>query len=168
MSSAKYRNFVQASLWEVRLIALPLIWCYIGQRYTETLQYNVYILIRWDLFSALHTGTEIRVLQVTIGTTHFVNAVIQRRHLVPVSVIRIGGTDTASLPPYTGFPPDLEKVGQVQFIDGWHQIWKLREFYFWMQNIHLYVGTSFCINSLWSSDAIWRHRSGSTLAQIKR
>ena len=34
---------------------------------------------------------------------------------------------------------------QVQIIDTWHRIWKLREIYLWMQNIHLYVGLSVCI-----------------------
>src|SRR5947207_13983456 len=37
---------------------------------------------------------------VVIGTTHFVNAVVQRRHLSPVAAIRIGLPASASLPPF--------------------------------------------------------------------
>ena len=33
---------------------------------------------------------------------------------------------------------------QVQFIDAWHQIWKLRQIYFRMQNINSYMGLSVC------------------------
>ena len=33
---------------------------------------------------------------------------------------------------------------QVPFIDAWHQNRKPRENYFWMNNIYLYVGSSFC------------------------
>ena len=32
----------------------------------------------------------------------------------------------------------------VQFIDEWHQIWKLREIYFWKKNIHVCIGLSVC------------------------
>ena len=36
---------------------------------------------------------------VMIGTTHFINAVIQRRHLSRTAVLRIGLPVSASLPP---------------------------------------------------------------------
>ena len=38
---------------------------------------------------------------IMIGTTHFTNAVIQRRDLVPTAAIRIGLPATASVPPLT-------------------------------------------------------------------
>jgi N-methylhydantoinase A/oxoprolinase/acetone carboxylase beta subunit len=37
---------------------------------------------------------------VVIGTTHFVNAVIQRRNLAEVAAIRIGLPASASVPPF--------------------------------------------------------------------
>src|SRR5215472_9861323 len=37
---------------------------------------------------------------VVIGTTHFVNATVQRRDLAPVAAIRIGLPASASLPPF--------------------------------------------------------------------
>src|SRR5882672_5698337 len=44
---------------------------------------------------------------VVIGTTHFVNAVIQRRNLAPIAAIRIGMPASASLPPFCDWPADL-------------------------------------------------------------
>jgi N-methylhydantoinase A/oxoprolinase/acetone carboxylase beta subunit len=47
------------------------------------------------------------VASVMIGTTHFTNAIVERRHLQPVGVIRIGLPATASLPPMIDWPEDL-------------------------------------------------------------
>src|SRR6266511_5400549 len=44
---------------------------------------------------------------VMIGTTHFTNAVVQRRDLTPVGAIRIGLPARASLEPFIAWPPDL-------------------------------------------------------------
>src|SRR5216684_2037175 len=44
---------------------------------------------------------------VVIGTTHFVNAVVQRRGLARVAAIRIGLPTGASLPPFCDWPADL-------------------------------------------------------------
>ncbi|GGG52286.1 hydantoinase [Caldovatus sediminis] len=44
---------------------------------------------------------------VMIGTTHFVNAVVQRRHLARVGGLRIGAPATVSLPAFTDWPEDL-------------------------------------------------------------
>src|SRR6266404_2427745 len=44
---------------------------------------------------------------VVIGTTHFVNAVVQRRGLARVAAIRIGLPASASLPPFCDWPRDL-------------------------------------------------------------
>jgi N-methylhydantoinase A/oxoprolinase/acetone carboxylase beta subunit len=59
---------------------------------------------------------------VLIGTTHFVNAVVQRRRLSPVAAIRIGLPATAALPPFTDWPRDLsERVhGGIWQIEGGH------------------------------------------------
>ena len=59
---------------------------------------------------------------VVIGTTHFVNAVVQRRDLARVAAIRIGLPASASLPPFCDWPPDLaERVrGAVFMLEGGH------------------------------------------------
>src|SRR5215469_18349074 len=59
---------------------------------------------------------------VVIGTTHFVNAVVQRRDLAPVAAIRIGLPASASLPPFCDWPADLaERVsGAVFMLEGGH------------------------------------------------
>lgn len=52
------------------------------------------------------------ITHVMIGTTHFTNAVIERRHVNPVAAIRLGLPATACLPPMVDWPDDLrEAVG---------------------------------------------------------
>ena len=48
---------------------------------------------------------------VMIGTTHFVNAVLQRRDLARVAAVRIGLPASASLPPFCDWPADLAEFG---------------------------------------------------------
>ena len=50
------------------------------------------------------------ILQVSIGTTHFVNAVIQRKNLARVAVMRLCGPASRSLPPLCEFPEDLAQI----------------------------------------------------------
>ena len=59
---------------------------------------------------------------VVIGTTHFVNAVVQRRDLARVAAVRIGLPAAASLPPFCDWPLDLaERVrGAVFMLEGGH------------------------------------------------
>jgi N-methylhydantoinase A/oxoprolinase/acetone carboxylase beta subunit len=59
---------------------------------------------------------------VVIGTTHFVNAVVQRHDLARVAAVRIGLPASASLPPFCDWPPDLaERVrGEVFMLEGGH------------------------------------------------
>ena len=45
-----------------------------------------------------------------IGTTHFTNAIIERRHLDPVAAIRLGLPATACLPPMVDWPEDLREM----------------------------------------------------------
>jgi N-methylhydantoinase A/oxoprolinase/acetone carboxylase beta subunit len=47
-----------------------------------------------------------------IGTTHFTNAVIQRRGLTPVAVFRLCEPATHSLPPMIDWPSDLHRAVQ--------------------------------------------------------
>ena len=59
---------------------------------------------------------------VVIGTTHFVNAIVERRGLAPVAAIRIGLPTGASLPPFCDWPPDLALLarGAVFMLEGGH------------------------------------------------
>jgi N-methylhydantoinase A/oxoprolinase/acetone carboxylase beta subunit len=62
------------------------------------------------------------VQAVMIGTTHFVNAVVQRRELTPVGALRIGLPAARSLPPFCDWPEDLARIvrGQVHMVEGGH------------------------------------------------
>jgi N-methylhydantoinase A/oxoprolinase/acetone carboxylase beta subunit len=48
-----------------------------------------------------------RITHVMLGTTHATNAVLERRHLRKIAVIRIGGPATHSIRPMYGWPGDL-------------------------------------------------------------
>jgi N-methylhydantoinase A/oxoprolinase/acetone carboxylase beta subunit len=60
---------------------------------------------------------------VVIGTTHFVNAIVQRRTLSRVAAIRIGLPASASLPPFCDWPADLVALvrGSVFMLEGGHE-----------------------------------------------
>jgi N-methylhydantoinase A/oxoprolinase/acetone carboxylase beta subunit len=60
---------------------------------------------------------------VMIGTTHFTNAVVQRRDLTRVAAIRIGLPASASLPPFVDWPEDLAGLvrGEVVMLEGGHE-----------------------------------------------
>lgn len=47
------------------------------------------------------------IASVTIGTTHFVNALVERRDLDRVGVLRLASPSGEALPPLTGWPADL-------------------------------------------------------------
>jgi N-methylhydantoinase A/oxoprolinase/acetone carboxylase beta subunit len=63
-----------------------------------------------------------RIDGVVIGTTHFVNAIIERRGLARVAAIRIGLPTGATLPPFCDWPPDLAALarGAVFMLEGGH------------------------------------------------
>ncbi len=60
---------------------------------------------------------------VMIGTTHFINAVVQRRHLTRVGALRLGMPASASLPPFCDWPEDLAHLvrGGVWMVEGGHE-----------------------------------------------
>ena len=60
------------------------------------------------------------VQAVMIGTTHFVNAVVQRRDLARVGALRIGMPASRSLPPFCDWPDDLAALvrGAVHMVEG--------------------------------------------------
>ena len=47
---------------------------------------------------------------VMIGTTHFTNAVLERKRLLPVGVLRLALPSTAAIPPFTDWPDDLSAL----------------------------------------------------------
>lgn len=64
-----------------------------------------------------------RIASVTIGTTHFTNAVVQRRGLARVAAIRVGLPASASLPPFCDWPEDLAAIvdGGRYMVRGGHE-----------------------------------------------
>jgi N-methylhydantoinase A/oxoprolinase/acetone carboxylase beta subunit len=64
-----------------------------------------------------------RIDGVMIGTTHFINAVVQRRHLTKVGALRLGMPASASLPPFCDWPEDLAEIvrGGVCMVEGGHE-----------------------------------------------
>ena len=64
-----------------------------------------------DAIGALISECNVRPDEITavmIGTTHFTNAFIQRRELVPVYAIRIGFPAGRGIPPFASWPSDLK------------------------------------------------------------
>lgn len=60
---------------------------------------------------------------VVIGTTHFTNAVVERRGLTRVGALRIGLPASRSLPPFVDWPEDLAALvrGAVEMVAGGHE-----------------------------------------------
>ncbi|MDQ1044687.1 hydantoinase/oxoprolinase family protein [Streptomyces sp. V4I2] len=64
------------------------------------------------------------VRSVMVGTTHATNAVVGRRDLAKVGVLRIGASVTAAVPPLADWPEDLHRaaVAGTAQVDGGHLI----------------------------------------------
>lgn len=64
-----------------------------------------------------------RVDAVMLGTTHFTNAIVERRALTPTAAIRIGLPATAFLDPFTDWPPDLAAAVRARhfMVRGGHE-----------------------------------------------
>ena len=60
---------------------------------------------------------------VMIGTTHFTNAVVERRRLLEVAAVRLGLPATQALPPYSDWPGDLAATlgGHSYMLAGGHE-----------------------------------------------
>jgi N-methylhydantoinase A/oxoprolinase/acetone carboxylase beta subunit len=74
-----------------------------------------------DLLGAARPAA--RIDAAMIGTTHFTNAVVQRRDLTRVAAVRIGLPASASLPPFVDWPADLAGLvrGDVVMLEGGHE-----------------------------------------------
>lgn len=60
------------------------------------------------------------IAHVALGTTHATNAILERRSLDTVGVVRIGGPATRSVPPLSEWPADLRAavVADAAIVDG--------------------------------------------------
>ncbi|MCS7050548.1 MAG: hydantoinase/oxoprolinase family protein [Thermomicrobium sp.] len=60
---------------------------------------------------------------VMLGTTQFTNAVVQRRHLARIAVLRLGLPATTSIPPLEDWPDDLRELvaAYSAMLPGGHQ-----------------------------------------------
>ncbi len=65
------------------------------------------------------------VRAVMIGTTHFTNAVVERKRLMPVAAIRLGLPATECLPPMVDWPADLrDTIGNHAYlVHGGHEFY---------------------------------------------
>ncbi len=72
--------------------------------------------------SQADVGTD-RLTGITIGTTQFTNAFVERKHLLEVGVIRIALPATRGLPPLVDWPEDIVKaVGtHVHMVEGGYE-----------------------------------------------
>ncbi|WP_246090497.1 hydantoinase/oxoprolinase family protein [Nonomuraea deserti] len=55
-------------------------------------------------------GVRSRVGRVMLGTTHATNAILERRNLGRVAVLRLGAPATTAVPPLSGWPDDLREA----------------------------------------------------------
>ena len=60
---------------------------------------------------------------ITIGTTQFTNAIVERRELSPVAAIRIGAQSSSALPFAAKWPGDIAEriLGHTVMVDGGHE-----------------------------------------------
>lgn len=76
-----------------------------------------------DALQAEHAFDPGDVQVVVIGTTHFINALIEARRLAPTAALRLGLPATASLPPLVDWPqPLIEAIaGRPYLAHGGHE-----------------------------------------------
>jgi N-methylhydantoinase A/oxoprolinase/acetone carboxylase beta subunit len=58
-----------------------------------------------------------KIKAVMIGTTHFTNAVVERKRLMETAAVRLGLPATEALPPMVDWPPDLrDTIGNHKYL----------------------------------------------------
>ena len=64
-----------------------------------------------------------RVDAVMVGTTHFTNALLERRNLAPTAVMRLALPATQLLPPLVDWPDELRRAigGEARMVRGGHE-----------------------------------------------
>ncbi len=63
------------------------------------------------------------VRAVMVGTTHFTNALVERRDLAPTAIVRLGLPATTSVPPFADWPVDLASAigAHAHLVGGGHE-----------------------------------------------
>ena len=76
-----------------------------------------------DVLSAIGDDRS-RVSRVMLGTTHATNAIVQRRQLDRVAMIRLGAPAATEYPPLTGWPDDLVRMvlAGATMLGGGHMV----------------------------------------------
>ncbi|XP_059156929.1 uncharacterized protein LOC131941616 [Physella acuta] len=72
------------------------------------------------LLQTKSAGKAVAPMQVNIGTTHFVNAVVQGKELASVAAVRICGPVSDEVPPFMDFPSRLRDIicGAIYLVHG--------------------------------------------------
>jgi N-methylhydantoinase A/oxoprolinase/acetone carboxylase beta subunit len=81
------------------------------------------IVAALDGLQAQHAFDPAGVQAVMIGTTHFINALVEARRLAPTAALRLGLPATASLPPMVDWPARLVEAiaGRAYLAHGGHE-----------------------------------------------
>ncbi|HEY0576242.1 MAG TPA: hydantoinase/oxoprolinase family protein [Pseudonocardia sp.] len=81
------------------------------------------IVAALDGLQARHAFDPAGVRAVMIGTTHFINALVEARRLAPTAALRLGLPATASLPPMVDWPVRLVEAiaGRAYLAHGGHE-----------------------------------------------
>lgn len=79
--------------------------------------------IHLALIASQKENVSLVVQQVNIGTTHFINAVVEGKHLAKVAVFRLCGTASRKLPPFSDFAKRLitSVRGSLFMLNGGYQ-----------------------------------------------
>jgi N-methylhydantoinase A/oxoprolinase/acetone carboxylase beta subunit len=59
-----------------------------------------------------------RITQAMLGTTHCTNAIVERKQLAKIGILRIGAPATLSIPPMVDWPEDLRSIAEEVTIIG--------------------------------------------------
>src|SRR5882757_10909307 len=81
------------------------------------------IVAALDGLQAQHAFDPAGIRAVMIGTTHFINALVEARRLAPTAAVRLGLPATASLPPMVDWPARLVEAvsGRSYLCHGGHE-----------------------------------------------
>lgn len=74
---------------------------------TSDVTTGVNAAIHLALLNSRKENRTLSIQQVNIGTTHFINAVVEGKELAKVAVVRLCGTASRKLPPFSDFPENL-------------------------------------------------------------
>lgn len=87
-----------------------------GVKVPSSDQVQVSVMAALDALAETTKQTLREVQYITIGTTQFTNAVVQRRHLTPVIAVRLGKPTGAGLPPGIRWPESLQRCAVKEWL----------------------------------------------------